>query len=84
MHKIKYPPELLPLSIRETILDDARTSQNCITWLKKYGQSHFNSSIFSNLGPLPPITPSNLAITILSSTTSLKTYKKSLKSSLLG
>ena len=47
-----------------------------------YGQSHFNSSIFSK-GPLLAITPSNFVITISSSTISLKTHKKSLRSSLL-
>ena len=53
LHKIKYFPESLPLSIRETLPDNApsqnSTHENGITWLNKYGQSHFNLSIFLRL-----------------------------------
>ena len=86
MHKINHFPELLPKSIHETILENAptpySTHENSKVWLKKYGQGHFNSSIFAK-GPLLALTSNNKAIITQANTSYFKSYKTAVKKMLL-
>ena len=86
MHKINYLTELLPKSIRETIPENKPSLnsnyENSITWLNKYSQGHFNSSVFSK-GPLLAITSKNTGIITPSNIYSIEMYKKAAKTMLL-
>ena len=86
MHILNHFPGLLPKSIHENIPENAPTPystyENPKVWLKKYGQGHFNSSIFAK-GPLLTLTSNNKAVITQSSTSYFKSYKTAVKPMLL-
>ena len=86
MHKVRNFPQLLPLSIRKTIPENAPTfnsdDDSNIDWFNKYGFNKYKSTIFCK-GPLLAISQFNNEVTSPSSLLSINIYKKNLKYMLL-
>ena len=87
MHRIKYFPETVPLSIRQTIPDNVPNCESThITsteWLNIYNTINFRPSVF-NKGPLLFISEHNTSATTLPSLFSHNIYKNSVKRMLLN
>ena len=89
MHKVRYFPELLPKSIRETIPSNAPTQnsthENCASWLEFYEHSspYYRTSVFYK-GPLLAISSHNEELLKPECLISMKIYKNSVKKLLLS
>ena len=86
MHRMKYFPQTVPLSIRLTIPENvpnsSSTHSNSTEWLSIYNTINFRPSVF-NKGPLLFISELNINATTLPSLLSHNIYKKSVKRMLL-
>ena len=86
MNKIRNFPQLLPISIRETIASEApgygSTHETCIEWQKKYGGFCYNKSIFYK-GPLMSIDPNFSQLSTDTNVLAPNAYKNNIKRILL-
>ena len=88
MHKIKYFPNMLPISVRDTIASNSPTAESypshetCEAWLDNFGNSYHRKSIFFK-GPLLSI-DSNISSLVTPTTLfSINSYKSNVKRFLL-
>ena len=88
MHKIKYFPNMLPISVRDTIASNSPTAESnsthetCEAWLENFGNSYHRKSIFFK-GPLLSI-DSNISNLVTPTTQfSINAYKSNVKRFLL-
>ena len=86
MNKVHNFPELLPISVQETIASDAprhgSTHETCAEWQKKYGSLCYNKSIFYK-GPLISIDPNFSELSTYANALSPNAYKNNTKRILL-
>ena len=82
MHRIKYFPSTVPISIRNLFPSNMPTygssHETCTDWLNDYGSRVYRSSIFYK-GPLLAVTDTNTNITSLPSLFSMNIYKSNTK-----
>ena len=89
MHKIRYFPDLLPRSIRETIPSNApihnSTYEHCESWLETYEHAgpYYRTSVFYK-GPLLAISSHNEELLEPACLSSMNIYKNSVKKHLMS
>ena len=88
MHKLKYFPDLLPPSIRDTIDSNSPlthaspTHESCEAWLDTYNNSYHRKSVFFK-GPLLAIEGSIAKSSAIYASSSINAYKSKTKTYLL-
>ena len=86
MNKIRKLPQLLPISVRDTIAHDAPSHgysyEACLDWQMKYGIACYNKSIFYK-GPLMSIDPNFSELSTGTYMLSPIAYKNIIKRALL-
>jgi hypothetical protein len=88
MYKLKHFPNMVPLSIRETIDPNSPlahaspTHELCEAWLETYNNSYHRKSVFFK-GPLLAINNIARISSVLEPSSSINAYKNNIKSHLL-
>ena len=83
MHKIRHFPNMLPISVKNTIADNApiiagSNHEDNNSWYESYGITSYKSTVFYK-GPLLAISEHNTTATTLASLISLNVYKREVK-----